>query len=288
MVKHKFVFMELPMKQVERDPHQPRKDFGTKGESNKLMKSIKEYGIEEPIKVSQVEEDRYIIMDGHRRYICAQELGLKMVPCRVYPKMPEGEFETRRYEMQNNRRAWNALERSEALDRIKNAVGLRTNHEVADWLGMSRTSVQMALQMRKQTLTNLTLMEKHNVPNGIRVTLLSLFKKLRRIKKIEVDAVTINIFEKIEAKVITKSLDIRKIGTAFLQATINEDELHMFLTKPDMTANELEQRTRQSGFALMIADLMKKITRKRENGLAFTKNEKASLVQLQLLLKKAI
>lgn len=280
--------MELSMDQVERDPNQPRKDFGTEGEKNKLKKSIEAYGIEEPLKVSEVSEGRYIIMDGHRRYICAQSLKLKSVPCRVYPKMPEGEFETRRYEMQNNRRAWNSLERSEALERIKNSLGLKNNHEVAEYLNMSKSVVQLAFQMRKLRIINLTLMERYKVPNSLRLAMLPLFGKLRRIKKIEVDEMIIMICEKIENKIISKTLDIRKLNSAFVQATINENDIHAFLTNPDMTVNELEQRTRQSGFALNIGDLMRKIVQKREKGLAFTKSEKTSLIQLQTLLSKAI
>lgn len=288
MLKHKFTFAELPIGKVARDPNQPRKDFGAEGEKNKLKLSIKNYGIEEPIKVSEVSANRYIIIDGHRRYICAQKLGMKNVPCRIYPKMTDGEFETRRYEMQNNRRAWNSLERSEALERIKYSYGFKNNHELADYLGMSRSSVQSAMQMRKQRISNLTMMERYSVPKSVRMAMLNLFKKLRKIKKLEVDDIISIIFEKIEKKVITKSLDIRKIGKAFMQATINEDEIHEFLIKPGMTANELEQRTRQTGFALMCGDLIKKITQKKENGTSYTKNEKASLVQLQALIRKTI
>ena len=262
MMKPKFIFAELPVAQVQRDQNQPRQDFGAEGEKNKLKLSIKNYGIEEPIKVSQIAEKRYIIIDGHRRFICAQKLGMKTVPCRIYPKMTDGEFETRRYEMQNNRRAWNPLEKSEALERIKYSYGFKNNHELADYLGMSRSSVQLAMQMRKQRISNLTMMERYSVPKGVRMAMLHLFKKLQRIKKFEVDDITSIIFQKVDKKVITKALDIRKIGKAFMQATINEDEIYEFLAKQGMTANELEQRTRQTGFALMCGDLIKKITKK--------------------------
>lgn len=280
--------MELPMSQVERDPKQPRKYFGAEGEKNKLKNSIKKYGIEEPLKVSEISDRRYIIIDGHRRYICAQSIGMKHVPCRIYPKMPEGEFETRRYEMQNNRKPWNPLERSEALDRIKNCLGIRTNHELADYLHLSKSAVQTALQMRKQRLDYLSLMEKYNLPSSIRFAIVTMFSKIRRIKKIEVDEIVTKIFEKIEHKVITKVADVRRLGKIFLRATANEDEIHSFLTNAEMTVSELEQRTLQSGFALLLDELIKKITHKREKGVAFTKHEKVYMGQLETLLKKAI
>ncbi len=288
MIKHKFTFMELPMNQVERDPNQPRKDFGTEGEKNKLKKSIEKYGIEEPLKVSEISDNRYIIMDGHRRYICAQALDLKSIPCRIYPKMPDGEFETRRYEMQNNRRAWNALERSDALERIKNSMGLVTNHEVADYLGMSKTAVQLALQMRKQRITYLSLMERHQLPSGLRFALVILIGKLRRIKKAEVDDIVMIVFKKIEHKVITRAPDIQKLGLIFSHATMAEEEIHNFLTRIPMTVSELEQRTKQSGFVILIGDLIEKITQKRKNGVSFTKGEKLSLAHLKTLLNKAL
>jgi ParB/RepB/Spo0J family partition protein len=280
--------MELPMTQVERDPNQPRKDFGTNGEANRLKNSIKEYGIEEPLKVSEVSDNRYIIIDGHRRYLCAQSLGMKQVPCRVYPKMPEGEFETRRYEMQNNRRPWNPLERSEALERIKNCLGLNNNHQLADYLHLSKSAVQSALQLRKQRLDYLSLMEKHNLPDSFRFEIVKMLSKIRRIKTIESDEIILKIFEKIEHKIISRSKDISKLGRIFLRATLNEDELYVFLTNTDMSVGELEQRTLQSGFALLLEDIIAKITQKRKDGVAFTKSEKIYVGQLAMLLKKAI
>ncbi|MGA9211483.1 ParB/RepB/Spo0J family partition protein [Kaistella sp.] len=104
--------MELPPDDIEEDQNQPRKAFGLLkgGDHNRLLKSIQHYGIEELIKVCQIEEGRYIIMDGNRRFKCAKELKFEKIPCRVYPKMNEGEFEARRYEMQNNRRGWKLIE----------------------------------------------------------------------------------------------------------------------------------------------------------------------------------
>ena len=102
-----FKFVELSLDIIEADPNQPRKLFELRngGDHTRLLKSIQHYGIEEPIKVSEITTERYIIMDGHRRFACAKELRFKTIPCRIYPKMNTGEFEARRYEMQNNRRS---------------------------------------------------------------------------------------------------------------------------------------------------------------------------------------
>ena len=80
-----FKFEELPLDLIETDQHQPRKVFELRngGDHSRLLKSMQHYGIEEPIKVSEIAENRYIIMDGHRRFACARELEFAKIPCRI-------------------------------------------------------------------------------------------------------------------------------------------------------------------------------------------------------------
>jgi ParB/RepB/Spo0J family partition protein len=288
MNTHAFDFKELSIDYVERDPNQPRKDFGTEGDENRLLVSIQNYGIEEPLKVSEVAPNRYIIIDGHRRYICSKKLGLSTVPCRIYPKLEEGELETRRYEMQNNRRPWRPLERSEALERIKNAKGFHTNHELADYLHLSKTMVSMALNLRKQKLDYISFMEKYDLPESYRYELVILLPKIRKIREFEVDDIFKILCEKIKHKVIYRAKDLRKLGKIFLRASANGQELYNFFSDPDMTLDELEQRTAQSGFSLHIEQAIHEIGEKVKDGIEFTRAEKDVLLELLGLLKKAI
>ncbi len=55
-----------------------------------------------------------------------------------------------------------------------------------------------------------------------------------------------------------------------------------------MTVHELEQRTLQSGFSLHIEQLIKGISQKRAEGIAFSSQEKAFLDQLKKLLNEAL
>ena len=47
------VFKEIPLQLIERDPEQPRKDFGTDGDENRLWVSIRDLGIQQPLAVSE-------------------------------------------------------------------------------------------------------------------------------------------------------------------------------------------------------------------------------------------
>jgi ParB/RepB/Spo0J family partition protein len=286
--KYGYTFAELPVEKIARDTHQPRKDFGTEGDKNRLLLSIEQYGIENPISVTEYETGRYLIIDGHRRYICAQSLGYKRVPCRIYPKLSSGELESRRYEIQNNRRPWRPLERAEALERIKAEAGLSSNRQLAEHLGITEAVVANSLQLRKQKLDYLELMRDYELGESYQVEFVRLLPKLRKIRNVEVDDIIINIFERTKHKVIKNSKELRKLGSIFLRATANEEELARYLADPDMTVSELEQRTVQSGSSLHVEEVIKFVSKNRAKGIAFGSQERAFLEQLKDLLVKAL
>lgn len=284
MSKSAFIFKEIPLEQIQRDPDQPRKDFGTDGDENRLLISVRDIGIQSPLTVSEIEPNRYIIADGHRRYICAQKLRLETVPCRVYPKLDKGEFETIRFEIQNNRRPWKPLERSEALARIKDANNFKTNKELAAYLHLSEVLVCNSLGLRNQKIEYIGLMEKYELKEAYRVEFVRLKTKIRKIKDIEADDIILRIFGKVQHGTISSAKDFRKLGRIFLRATANEVELYQFLMDPDMSVYELEQRALNSGFSLLIEQLIQKIVGKRSEGIAFSSQERSFLVQLKELL----
>lgn len=282
--KYGYIVKELPIGSVERDPNQPRKDFGTDGDTNRLLVSIQQNGIEEFIKVSEYEPGKYIILDGHRRYICAKKLGFAHVPCRVYPKMSSEEFELRRYEMQNNRRDWRPGERAEAIERIRNNGTFSSNKQLADTMHISESTVANSLLIRRQHVEYLSLMERYGLPQSYRVEIVKLKGKLRRIGDYEVDDIIINLFERVQNKVITNSKDFRALKRIFRRGTGNAAEIIRYLDNPEMTVYELEQRTLQSGFSLHIEELINDIAHKRQNGIKFSQQETLFMQQLREIL----
>lgn len=288
MSKYNYVFKELPIDKIAQDQNQPRQDFGTDGDKNRFILSVKQYGIEDPIHVTEHEPGKYLIIDGHRRYICAKALRYTHIPCLVRPAMTKAELETRRYEIQNNRRAWRPIERSESLERIKSEHKFTSNKQISEHLGITEAIVANSLQLRRQTVVHLRLMERYDLGASYTTEFVRLLPKLRKIRDVEVSDIIINIFERIKHKVIKSSKELRKLGSVFLRATANESELARFLADPDMTINELVRQTLQSGFSLHIEELIKDISNKRTNGIAFSSQEKAFLEQLKELLTKAL
>jgi ParB/RepB/Spo0J family partition protein len=280
-------FMELSLDVIEGDPNQPRKAFGlgVGGDYNRLMKSILHYGIEDPIKVSEIEEGRFLIMDGHRRFACAKELELKTVPCRIYPKMSDGEFEARRFEMQNNRRSWKPMEKANAIHKIKVEYRDATKKEIADLLGISQVHLFHFTELRDMRMEYLELMSEYNMKEYQRISFMQMLPKLRKIKQYEIDDIVKILFKKISDNVMYRASEFKDLGKIFYNASLHEEEILIFLTEPLNTVAELSERCQLSGFSSQIKILIKELSKKENLNVKLTEKEHNILEDLRKLME---
>lgn len=284
------IFKELPLDQLECDLNQPRKDFGTDGDetNNAFVRNIREEGIEVPLAVLVVAPDRYIILDGHRRYKCAQTLKFATVPCRIYENLSPAQTARKRYHIQNNHRNWRPLERSNAIEYTKQVAGLRTDKEVAQFVGLSISVVNCSLRLRKEKLEYIEMMERCNLAQSYRDEFLKLRPKIHKVRNFEADDIIQIIFQKIENGKISSAKELRMLKRIFNRDSVNENALELFLSDPDMTIPVLERHTVQSGFSWLVDQVMKKIGESTQSGKDFTPQEKPILLQLRDLLNKVI
>lgn len=268
-------FQELSLDVIETDPNQPRKAFGLRagGDYQRLMKSIQRYGIEDPLKVSEIEQGRYIIMDGHRRFTCAKALNLIKVPCRIYPKMNEGEFEARRYEMQNNRKSWKPIEKANAIHKIKAEYNSATSREIAELIGMPQKTLFHFTELRDMRMEYLELMSEHNLKEYQRVGFMHLTPKLRRIKQYQVDDIIKILFEKINDNLLYKRSDFTALAKIFSSASLYEEELAYFLSQSNISVHELCEMTTLSGISIKIRNLIKDLSSKKNLNIQLTEKE---------------
>ena len=280
----KAIFKDLPLDQIVKDDNQPRRDFGTEGDENRLKVSLKDEGILIPIVVTEIAENKYLIIDGHRRVICAENLGWKEIPCRIEPKMKQGELELKRYQIQNNRRGWKPQERANALERIKVENNI-DNKKLSLLVQLSTTAISNSLQLNKQKKKYKDLMNKYELDDVYQTEFIKLQPKIRRIKDIEIDDIIENIFERVRHRVISSAKEFRTLGKIFLRASANEDELYKYLKDKDMRVPELEARAVRTGFSLKIEQLTQDIVYKLQNGIKLEEKEKASVSELKKLLE---
>lgn len=287
---YSFKFVELPLDVIQADPSQPRKVFDLKvgGDHNRLLKSILHYGIEEPIKVSEIGEGRYVIMDGHRRFTCAKELNLEKVPCRVYPNMSDGEFEARRYEIQNNRREWRPIEKANAIHKIKSVYTNASKKEIADLIGITQITLFHFTELRNMRMEYLELMSEHNLKEYQRVSFMQLLPKLRKIKTYEVDDIVLIIFKKINENVICKRQDFRELSRVFSAASLNEEEIYYFLTELKVSVDQLHEITQMSGISTQLRSLIKDLGIKKSRNIKLTEKEQNLFDDLYKLMEMFI
>lgn len=72
----------IPAHLIERDPHQPRRDWrhdNGGARLDELVQSIKEFGVLQPLLVRR-EGDRYIVIAGGRRLVAAKRAGVPALP----------------------------------------------------------------------------------------------------------------------------------------------------------------------------------------------------------------
>lgn len=285
--KSLYKYQELPLSRIQEDSNQPRQGFGTKGDKNRLKKSIQEHGILQPIEVSQSEDDVYTIIDGHRRYNVAKELKFAEVPCIVYSRLKPAELEIRRFELQNNRRPWKPIERSNSLERIKSLMHFKSNRQLADLIGVSKTLVNNTFQLRALAFDHVAQMERYGLTGSYQMEFVRLRPKIRRVGNFEIQEIIDNIFQRVQNNVIKNAKDFRTLGNIFSRASANEAALISFLSDPDMTIDELEQRSSRSSLTLSVEMVIKQMSDIRQKGIEFSPQEK-EVIKLLIKLAKEI
>jgi ParB/RepB/Spo0J family partition protein len=285
-----FTFLELPVDVIETDPEQPRKLFELRngGDHARLLKSIQYYGIEEPIKVSEIETGRYIIMDGHRRFACVKELGFTKVPCRIYPKMNNGEFEARRYEMQNNRRSWRPLEKANAIHRIKTEYHKESPKAIADLIGITQMSLFHYEELRNTRMDYIELMSAYKLKEYQSAGFMRVLRRLRKIKQFQVDDIVKILFQKISDNLLYRDRDFTALSKIFATASLNEEYIEQFLTERKISVAELSEATQLSGISTQIKNLIKELSVKKNLGMKLTEKEQIVFADLYKLMETFI
>ena len=80
--KKKTNSLQLPLNKIHVNPNQPRTNFDSK-EIDNLVISIKELGIIQPITVRKINDDKYEIISGERRYRASKKANLESIPCYI-------------------------------------------------------------------------------------------------------------------------------------------------------------------------------------------------------------
>lgn len=136
---------ELPLKDIEPNPDQPRKNF-TEDALETLMESIKNFGIVQPIVVRK-KGKKYQIVAGERRYRAASALGLDKVPVIIKDYSTEEVTEIALVE-NLQRQDLDPIEEAFAYQRLMDTFK-QTQDLIATRVGRSRSHVANMMRLLK-------------------------------------------------------------------------------------------------------------------------------------------
>ena len=161
----------LPVDLIQRGRYQPRREFDPDA-LRELADSIAAQGVIQPVVVRPVENDRYELIAGERRWRAAQQAGLDEIPVVIKEVTEEAAMAMGLIE-NIQREDLNPLEEANALSRLLHEFGL-THQEVAKAVGKSRTTVTNLLRLLELNEEVKTLVETRRLEMGHARALLGL------------------------------------------------------------------------------------------------------------------
>lgn len=203
---------ELRLSEIEPNRDQPRKEFDESA-LNELAESIKTHGLIQPILVRPMDNGRYQIVAGERRWRASRLAGLERVPVVVREL---DDLKTMQIALIEN------LQR-EDLNVVEEALGYRsliekfnmTQEEVASTVNKSRPAVTNALRLLTLKENELEALSQGKITAGHARALLSLEGELREQGfRMALDGASVREIErlsKVEGKPTKKARERKKL-----------------------------------------------------------------------------
>jgi len=176
--------------QIHPNPDNPRLIF-REDEMTELMSSIKEVGIKVPISV-YADGQKFVLLDGERRWRCSKRLNLAKVPAHVQPKPTRLENLLMMFNIHNVRVDWDpmpmALKLAEVREMLQKEGKPNGLKEIAAITGVRLASVRRAFDLLElpQRYQKMILNESKKPKEQQRITpdlFIEIFKSFRVIEK---------------------------------------------------------------------------------------------------------
>lgn len=134
----------ISIKTLTVNPHQPRKTFSVTALAE-LADSIRQHGIIQPLVVRQLDNDRYELIAGERRFRAAKEVGLEELPVVIHNVSDE---DSATFALIENiqREDLNVIEKAQGIKRLSEEFAF-THEQCAKLLGQSRSTITNLLRL---------------------------------------------------------------------------------------------------------------------------------------------
>lgn len=173
----------IPLEYLQRGKYQPRRDFD-QAALEELAESIRAQGVMQPIVVRPIDEKRFEIIAGERRWRASQIAGVDKIPAVVREVSDEAAIAMALIE-NIQRENLNAIEEATALKRLQSEFEL-SQQQVAQAVGKSRPVIANLLRLLSLELDVQTMIEHGQLDTGHGKVLLALegAEQLRAAKQV--------------------------------------------------------------------------------------------------------
>jgi ParB family chromosome partitioning protein len=170
---------EVEIALIEPNPNQPRREFDQDA-LQELANSIRELGIIQPITVRKVENGRYQIIAGERRWRASQLAGLAKIPAYIVSVEDQGVMEMALVE-NIQREDLNAIEIALAYQHLAESSGM-TQAKISERVGKSRAAVTNYMRLLKLPAQVQMALKNHEIEMGHARALLAIDSPSQQIK----------------------------------------------------------------------------------------------------------
>jgi len=131
----------LPTQRLKANPHNPRLLFDRE-DMNILRESIRHVGILVPLTVYQEQKTGdYVILDGQRRWICAQDVQLKSVPVNQVAEPTLVQNIVTMFQIHKLRKDWELMPTALKLELLMRELDEKNEKRLADLTGLDEAVV---------------------------------------------------------------------------------------------------------------------------------------------------
>ena len=221
------------------DPTQPRQEFDVE-EMGRLVKSIDEKGVLVPLIVERTNiEDKYLVVDGERRYRASKELKLKEVPVQIVAQQSDGERMIMRFHLQDQHSNWSIFDRARAILFFKESQGIN-NNQTAELLGISLRTVYLWTDILRLSKRSQAYIIKKRIPFSYAEKIRSFTIYYQKISNLTPEDIEMKLIGKYENKIFGNVHDFWKLKQATKEKG-SKSIMLKFLMNPQMTViNVLE------------------------------------------------
>jgi ParB/RepB/Spo0J family partition protein len=131
----------LPTGKLKANPHNPRMLFD-RDDLQVLRESIERVGILVPLTVYQEKSSgNYVILDGQRRWICAQQVGLKEIPVNQVAEPTLVQNIVTMFQIHKLRKDWELMPTALKLELLMRELGEKKERRLAELTGLDEAVV---------------------------------------------------------------------------------------------------------------------------------------------------